>query len=234
MDAWNTRPFPFGSRNAYFQVLYVPASFRDCKLIQFQVIQAATSTNILWVRVASRFHSPSPKNENQQKCQVQVFMIIYVYIIQTYCLWKQILAPVEVGSLSHYLRGGVVHPTGGCLDFWTINSIIEINQQTSPGSEHFANAEKNRFSATLTLLGRLGQQLGVNFAAGVPTVPSVFFGGVQVCRMCTPFGEHPWSLTAGSPEKKHIGNFCWTPTPKFMHYYVGEISQNYQPQSGIN
>ena len=34
---------------------------------------------------------------------------------------------VEVGSLSHYLHGFGIHPTGGCeRDFWTINSSSEF------------------------------------------------------------------------------------------------------------
>ena len=45
--------------------------------------------------------------------------------VGTYCWWFRNPAPVEVGSLSHYLRG-FVHPRWWSPDFWTINTMWRL------------------------------------------------------------------------------------------------------------
>ena len=117
------------------------------------------------------------KMGNQQKCQVQVFMIIYEYIIQTYCLWKQIL---------HQLRLVVFIPL--CIDrgFYKSNRwLFGISEPSTvllkltnkrPQVPNILRTQKKTGSAQLDAFGTVGAAAWSQFRCRSSHSPFGVFG----------------------------------------------------------
>ena len=112
MDGWNEMNFLLGPGMPIFRC-YVPVSFRDCQLIHsrwFKPTPPPTSFEF----GSRELNSPSPKMKTNRSVRYKHLCVN----IQTYVPSMEAdPAPVEVGSLSHYLQGVLIHPTGGCLGF---------------------------------------------------------------------------------------------------------------------